>query len=273
MMLPPRLAQQQEADSGSTPGTIPTLEWSHPALEHLGPTEDGAFGHLKEFFRAFAAAAEGLAVPAAYVATYYLSAERLHRCQFGRRVELAASPSLWRRQLIQAWMGLLDVNSPMHFYVVSPMPIQNSEPGVPYILLVQHVREDMCPVLATINEQMENTHVATFLPPPVVRRQVLQGLCLTRRCLSSRADAVCRVRFGWQPITDDTQTVLPGGAGVHIDIQPREEDSDRTFCVRADHGGLNSRDADSGDLAHAAPHQHGPSSSSSSVDPHGATDV
>lgn len=160
--------------------------------------------------------------PIAFISTYYVSEERQRKCAFARRITITADQSKWKRQVIQTWLPLLDVTAPVDIFVAMPEPAQNAltHPTAAFVVIAQHVQQGTCPALITTDEHGDRMHQAVVLPCDVVKRQLVLEAGLYRRCYSPFARAMCRVRWGWTPITDDPPVALVAGASIHIDVIP-----------------------------------------------------
>lgn len=159
------------------------------------------------------------------VATYFLSGAQLHVCAFARVVELDGSPLLWRRQVVQAWQGMIDPTSAIHVYVVTPSPRTNSDAQqfVAYILVVQHPLQDHSALLVTRSEEDGFTHVAQFMSSLLTRRVAIWSGGLARRCFAASAVEGCRVSYAHHLLNDEPLQV-PDGAGILMELFPLQHE-------------------------------------------------
>eukprot|EP00438_Fugacium_kawagutii_P036139 Skav236805 [mRNA] locus=scaffold3611:42680:53651:- [translate_table: standard] len=220
-----RRAQRSSAssDTGGTLGEAAlstAVHWDFPVLDQNQPHDAIAFQQLEQLFNMFARPVSHLQPETIDVAVYYLSEQRQVRCTFARVIRLQHNPLHWRRQLIQPWLPMIDAATPIAIYVVTPLPYQNeAPPGIgAFVLITQHFTEDSRPVLLTVAEHQEYLHMALFLTPTIVKRQVLTEAGLSHRCYTAEQPPQCLARYGWQPITDDPPLPIPAGAGIHIDV-------------------------------------------------------
>lgn len=191
-----------------------------------------------------------------YVATYYLSGQTTPVCAFSRRLRLNDHPHLWKRQLIQAWLGMVDTMAPVDLFVVQPLPFQNdaNPPIFAFVLIVQHLDPQSRPTLLTIAEQQEYIHIAAILPQDVAKRQVVERAGLRNRCYGGHADSWCFARYGYTPIEEAQPVPLLHGAGIHIDLFSLDcqfESLEDQYALRLHQGDPTAAHASSG--LHAVP--------------------
>lgn len=109
----------------------------------------------------------------------------------------------------------------VEIFIVQPSPPQN--PGTihfaAFALIVQHELPEHCPALATVEEEGEYIHVATFFPCDLTLPLVVTTMGLGYRCEGDPPRLLCTAIYGLAPISSDEITRIHRGAGVLISVR------------------------------------------------------
>eukprot|EP00438_Fugacium_kawagutii_P017064 Skav215212 [mRNA] locus=scaffold1252:48299:57606:- [translate_table: standard] len=168
-----------------------------------------------------------------YVATYYLSAARMHTCPFVKYVRLHGDPASWKRTVTEAWIPLLDPAAPCSIHIVDPAPPTRSSPDSVrfHLIIYQHHRDDLRPTLVTTYEQGSFQHVALVLPSQVIERHVIFAAGLSIRCYSTQRTHQCSVSFRRVAIDNAQATRIPYGAGIVAVLHPLPRHVNSEACT------------------------------------------
>lgn len=140
--------------------------WALPRLEVPSAFDDRASDQLEQIFR------QGGHEEGAFCAVFYVSETRQPHCPFPRHVWVDRSRRSWKRQVLQAWIDVIDIHQPVHVFVVDPQPDASvrQQHVQAHLIVAQHVPTSMTPVHITIRDLQAASGVAILLPVPANKR-------------------------------------------------------------------------------------------------------
>ena len=157
------------------------------------------------------------------VFTWYLDHARVHRCLYGRQVDLVLNPNLWLPTILLHWADLYDPSAPVDGYVVTPTPTTsqwNAEDTL-HVIIHQRPMDHFCSVLTTTFDQTRQAHNApgiqraVVLPCTFAMPVILASVDLDHWC-NAVEGRHCRITFGAIPILPDVPFVSQSGFSFRI---------------------------------------------------------
>lgn len=143
--------------------------------------------------------------------------------------------SLWRSALVQPWLDLIRPDRPVELFVALPRPHQNAHNHLQFaafVLVVQGRSPQLCPVLHTLFEDGEYTHMAQLIFPQIRLRQLIHTLGLGRRCLGRVPTFRCTILYGDQHVQQEPGMHLSPGASLLISVFPLPPDWQVSYAAQ-----------------------------------------
>eukprot|EP00438_Fugacium_kawagutii_P026950 Skav204988 [mRNA] locus=scaffold1180:657270:667038:- [translate_table: standard] len=153
------------------------------------------------------------------VESWYISFDHTV-CRFPRRVALSGPESQWMAQLHRAWRETINPDHRLHFYVVTPKPVQSAADAevVAHVLLVQNLPDTDCAVLVTTLENGTFDYCALKVPTWLNRLVLLAHTGNLVRCQDPTLQLHCFTWFAGMVIRDTPFFQAFNGFGFALGI-------------------------------------------------------
>ena len=158
--------------------------------------------------------------PVAYFATWYVSTERMRRCERPRHVGLLADHASWFRRIADLWRDIIDPGVPLVYHFVNPEPPASPTDGhiAGHIIISQHLRPFECAAHMTVirADLRDAPHIVWAM---VARRQttkaIIYGWHLVHAvCPPMAPRNKCTCKTGTREINDGDAVLLRDGQSV-----------------------------------------------------------
>ena len=163
--------------------------------------------------------------PVAYFAVWYVSSDRMHRCDRSRHVGLLADHQSWLRRIAELWNDIIDPKFPLMFSLVHPEPPTSVTSGgvAGHIILSQHLRPHECATHMTVTraDLREMPHIVWAM---VARRHTNKAAIfgwhlVTAVCPPMAPRNRCTCWSGAHEIRDRDDVNLHNGQGIHTLVE------------------------------------------------------
>ena len=208
--------------SDTDPPDVPDLP--HLADADLVPHDD-FHGRVFANWRAEAVIEVEEMGPVGYYAVWYVSSDRMHRCDRPRHIGLTDDHDTWMRRIAELWRDTIDHGQPLNFHFVDPEPPASifDEHLAGHIILSQHLRPHECATHMTVirNDLRDKPHIVWAM---VARRHANKAMIIgwhlvAAVCPPMAPRNLCTCRSGDLEIRDGADIVLRDGQSIHTLVE------------------------------------------------------